>query len=188
MGNKIIIIAMIAVLCLYGCGVESPNQEAQEHSEASATDASATETLATDVSATDVLENVAAQTDFDVEKALEEAEIEASALQKKLQEDSSLTQADMNTISYEIYQVWDVVLNDLWNSLELTLDEATMDSLLQEQRAWITEKESEVKQAAEEVKGGSMAPLAANQRAAKLTRTRVYELASYLGFEEPDFE
>lgn len=179
MGNQIVIMAMTAVLCLSGCGVEksetqesieetvaTTDQKTQDHSQASAIDAP---------------ENVATQTDFDVEKALEEAEIEASALQKKLQEDPSLTQADMNTLSYEIYQVWDGVLNDLWKNLKSTLDEATMDSLLKEQRAWITEKESEVKQAGEEVGGGSLAPLVANQRAAKLTRTRVYELAAYLG-------
>ena len=59
-----------------------------------------------------------------------------------------------------------------------------MDSLLQEQRAWITEKEAEVKEAGEAVGGGSMAPLVANQRAAQITRKRVYELASYLGFTD----
>lgn len=129
-------------------------------------------------------ENVTTQTGFDVEKILEEAESEASARQKKLQEDPSLTQIDMNTLSYEMYQVWDDVLNELWENLKTTLDEATMDSLLKEQRVWITEKETEVKQASEAVKGGSMAPLVANQKAAELTRTRVYELASYFGYEE----
>lgn len=201
-GNQIVIMAMTTVLCLSGCGVENPHQEDDyiidekipgvEKAE-SETQESVEDTVETTVqktqdysqaSATDASENVATQTDFDVEKALEEAKMEASALQKKLQEDPSLTQLDMNTLSYEIYQVWDSVLNDLWNNLKSTLDEATMDSLLKEQRAWITEKESEVKQAGEAAGGGSLAPLVANQRAAELTRTRVYELAVYLGFEE----
>jgi len=98
-------------------------------------------------------------------------------------EDPTLTQADMNTISMEIYQVWDGVLNDLWKVLKSTMEEGAMEKLLQEQRLWITEKEAEVKEAGEEVGGGSMAPMVADQRAAKLTRERVYALASHLGFE-----
>jgi len=133
--------------------------------------------------AADNAEDSNTQTESDVQHILEEAESAASALQKKLQEDPSLTQADMNTLSAEIYQVWDGVLNDLWKKLKVTLDEKTWNSLLEEQRTWITEKEAEVKQAGEEVGGGSLAPLVANQRAAKLTRERVYELASHLGFE-----
>ena len=86
----------------------------------------------------------------------------------------------MNMLSYEIYQIWDDVLNELWNTLKLTLDQEKMDNLLEEQRAWIVTKEEEVKQAAEAVSGGSLAPLVSNQKAAELTRTRVYELASYL--------
>ena len=98
-------------------------------------------------------------------------------------EDPSLNQADMNTLSGEIYQVWDGVLNELWKNVKSTLDEEKWNNLLEEQRTWIAEKEAEVKQAGEEVGGGSLAPLVANQRAAKLTRLRVYELTSYLGFE-----
>ncbi|MBQ7050453.1 MAG: DUF1311 domain-containing protein, partial [Firmicutes bacterium] len=71
---------------------------------------------------------------------------------------------------------------DLWKNLKETLDEETMDDLLQEQRTWIKGKEAEVQKAREEVGGGSLAPLVANQKAVELTRTRVYELASYFGY------
>lgn len=101
---------------------------------------------------------------------------------KKLYEDASLTQADMNEISYEISTVWDELLNEIWTILNQSLDEETKAELLAEQCAWITEKEAEVKQVGEEA-GGSIAALLCNQRVAQLTRIRVYELANYLGYE-----
>ena len=114
---------------------------------------------------------------------LTEAEEKASALQKKLTEDSSLKQSDMNVLSNDIYLIWDDLLNELWAVLKDALDEKTMNALLEEQRAWITMKEAEVIKAGEAFAGGSMAPLVSNQKGAELTRIRVYELAEYLGFE-----
>ena len=169
--NKFAIVATVAVLCLTGCVEDSSIVTESSSIEESLSGVATAET-----------ENTTVQTDYDVQNVLEEAESEAAALQKKLEGDPTLNQADMNTLSMEIYQVWDDVLNDLWKNLKATLDEETMDDLLQEQRAWIKEKEAEVQKAGEEFGGGSMAPLVANQRAAELTRTRVYELASYLGY------
>ncbi len=122
------------------------------------------------------------QVNYDIQIMLEEAEAQAADLEKKLYEDASLTQADMNEISNEISTVWDELLNEIWSILNQSLDEETKAELLEEQRAWITEKEAEVKQVGEEA-GGSIAALLCNQRAAQLTRTRVYELANYLGYE-----
>lgn len=119
---------------------------------------------------------------IDVQGMLEAAEEEASVLHKKLTEDPSLKQSDMNELSHEIYQIWDDLLNELWAVLKDTLDEKTMNNLLEEQRTWITMKEAEAKKAGEAFAGGSMAQLASNQKAAELTKKRVYELATYLGF------
>ena len=119
-------------------------------------------------------------TNYDVTAALSQAEQNAAALEQKLLEDASLTQMDMNNLSYEIYMVWDGVLNELWQAMNDTFDEATMDNYLNEQMAWIATKESEVQIAGEAYAGGSMAAMASNQKAAELTKTRVYELASYL--------
>ncbi len=124
-----------------------------------------------------------AQEKFDIQTILDAAETQAADLETKLYEDGTLTQADMNVISYEIYMVWDDTLNNIWQLLKDSLDEEIMTELLEEQRAWITKKEAEVKLAGEEVAGGSIAGLVCNQRAAKLTRIRVYELASYLGYD-----
>ena len=54
-----------------------------------------------------------------------------------------------------------------------------MQTLLNEQREWIAHKEQEMENAATEAGGGSMAPMVANQRAAELTKIRVYELLEY---------
>lgn len=116
-----------------------------------------------------------------VEKILADAEEAAAALEKKLAEDASLNQADMNALSNEIYVVWDDVLNELWGILKETQDEDAMNDLLKEQREWIDMKETEAQKAGEEFAGGSMQALAVNQKAAELTKERVYELADYLG-------
>lgn len=116
-----------------------------------------------------------------VEKLLADAEKEAAALEKKLAEDASLSQADMNELSNEIYVVWDEALNELWGILKDTQDENAMNELLKEQREWIDMKEAEVKKAGEEFAGGSMQALVINQKDAELTKVRVYELADYLG-------
>ena len=117
---------------------------------------------------------------YDIESKLSEAENEAAALEKKLSEDASLKQTDMNDISYEIYMIWDDLLNDMWNEIKGILDEEAMNDLLEEQREWIDEKEAEVEKAGEAYAGGSMAPLVKNQKAAELTKERVYELVPYL--------
>lgn len=174
-GRKRAIIAIMTALCLTGCAEKGTVQKEETTFQESIPEIVIEESIVQDD--TESSEN---KTEFDVQRALEDAESKATELQKKLQEDASLTQTDMNMLSYEIYQIWDDVLNELWNTLKLTLDQEKMDNLLEEQRAWIVTKEEEVKQAAEAVSGGSLAPLVSNQKAAELTRTRVYELASYL--------
>lgn len=169
-GMKYVIILSVATICLTACATtESAQTEGFENFE---TESGMVEEEK--------------QIEYDVETKLSQAEEAAAVLEKKLLEDASLKQVDMNELSYEIYMVWDDTLNDLWQVLKETLDEAVMNGLLEEQRAWITEKEKEVKQVGETVSGGSIAPLVCNQRAAKLTKERVYELAAYLGYVERD--
>lgn len=168
---KITILIIMTALYLCGCGVETNGTE---------------EITSSQVHESAVVESESSlvQPDFDVEMMLEEAEKEAAALEKKLLEDASLKQMEMNMLASEMYQVWDDLLNELWGILKETLDEDVMEDLLKEQRAWITDKEAEVKQAGAAVSGGSMAPLVSNQRAAEITKERVYELAAYLGFDK----
>lgn len=106
--------------------------------------------------------------------AQKEAELN-DELQKK-----DITQTEMNEISAQIYKLWDDELNVIWEKLKSTLDENAMDQLIEEERAWIKEKEDKVKKAGAEVEGGTMQPSIENSEAAALTKERVYELAKKL--------
>lgn len=106
-------------------------------------------------------------------------EEEANALASKLQAED-VTQADMNITSGDIYCLWDDELNAIWNRLTEKLDEDTMATLLEEQREWIAYKESEITAASADYEGGSMQGVVANDKAAELTKARVYELAEWL--------
>lgn len=116
----------------------------------------------------------------DVISRLENVEAEYAALQEKLMNDPSLNQADMNELAGQQFTLWDTLLNDFWVQLTADLPGEQMQQLLQEERAWIRWKESSVAIAADYYSGGSLSILAANSRAAKITRDRVYELAELL--------
>lgn len=179
--GKLIILLCVSSLILFGCGTNE-NVPAESFTDSENMQEFVQESVQESTSET--AETIDVTTNIDIQKMLEDAEVNAADLQKKLTEDGSLKQSDMNQLSYEIYMVWDDLLNELWGILRDSLDEKTMNSLLTEQRTWISMKESEVKKAAEVYGSGSMAPLAANQKAAEITKQRVYELAPYLGQDE----
>lgn len=95
-------------------------------------------------------------------------------------ENEAMTQHDMNEKSQELYKLWDDGLNYLWGELKNKLSEDEFAKLLDEQRAWVTDKEAAVEEAGKEVEGGSMYPLVVNSEGAKLTEERVYELYEQL--------
>ena len=72
--------------------------------------------------------------------------------------------------------MWDYALNEVWDVLKQTQDAETMSSLTTEEREWITLKEQAVADAGAEFEGGTMQPMIMNQKAAEITRDRVYEL------------
>ena len=104
---------------------------------------------------------------------------QAAEIEKSIQNDD-LTQLEYNEKSQLLYQIWDSDLNAIWSELKVILDEEAFDELLQEQRAWIQTKETEVKEAGAEYEGGSIQPMVMSLKAAELTKTRVYELLEYL--------
>ncbi len=108
-------------------------------------------------------------------------EEQAADLEAELQKAAS--QADMNEISGQIYQVWDDTLNVIWGIMKANLNPELMDQLTVEERAWITGKEAAIKEAGAEYEGGSMQSLVMNSKAAELTRERAYELAEYAKFD-----
>ena len=95
-------------------------------------------------------------------------------------ENDALTQTDMNIKSQELYELWDETLNYLWNELKNSLPEEEFIKLKDEQRIWITEKETAIEEVGKEFEGGSIYPLVVNSEAAKITEERVYELYELL--------
>lgn len=183
--KKRMLLILVVAMMLFGCG--SVEEETTESPVQSETVEEETKTPEIVIESEDTEDEDVQETEKDipdVQKMLEDAEAEAAVLEKKLQEDASLTQADMNELSYDIYMVWDDVLNEMWGILKDTQDEETMNDILIEQREWIGYKEAEAKNAGAEFAGGSMEALAVNQKAAELTHIRVYELAEYLGYHK----
>lgn len=95
-------------------------------------------------------------------------------------ENDSLTQMEYNQLTKDIYDTLDEQLNYVWGLLKETLDESSMEKLLQEQREWIKYKESEVKKEGEVYEGGSIQAMIEHQKAAELTKIRLYELVELL--------
>ena len=112
----------------------------------------------------------------DLEQSLVYREEEVLVLEDAIMNNPNLTQADLNDNSYRIYQIWDWTLNEIWGILKRNLNEDDMKAITKEQLDWIAMKEASMKDAGVEVEGGSMYGMVVNQRGAKLTRERVYEL------------
>lgn len=120
---------------------------------------------------------------YDIVESLKErvafTEQLAFEIENSIQNDP-LTQLEYNEKTNQLYEMWDSDLNAIWSELKASLDADDFDKLLSEQREWIAAKEAEVKAAGAEFEGGSMQPMVMNQKAAELTKTRVYELLEYL--------
>lgn len=104
---------------------------------------------------------------------------QSDALKYSLENDM-LSQIELNEKANELYELWDGALNYLWGELKSTLPEDEFAKLLEEQRAWIADKEARVAEAGKEVEGGSLYPLVTNTEAAAITEERVYELYEML--------
>lgn len=107
--------------------------------------------------------------------ALDACEAAASRLYRRL-ETESLNQAELNQIAFEIYQIWDDQLNSSWGHLKQDLPADEMARLTEEEKQWIIYKENAAKEYASDAEGGSMYSMLYYDKAAEITRDRVYEL------------
>ena len=104
---------------------------------------------------------------------------ESGELEQQLQ-DATLSQEERETKAEELYQVWDNELNEVWDALNRLLSPEDMEALTAEELEWIAWKEEQLARTGEEAGGGSLAIMLQAQRAAELTRERVYVLLEYL--------
>ena len=106
-------------------------------------------------------------------------EEQAALLEASLRNDP-LSQMELTEKTNELYILWDSVLNTTWQDLKKLLDEDTMAVLTVEEREWIKAKEKAVADAGAEFAGGSMQAMVMDDKAAEMTKARVYELLELL--------
>ncbi len=116
---------------------------------------------------------------FDEIAALRESIAAAEAQERQL-EANALTQADMNMAASAKYELWDGLLNQIWQQLMDRLGQEEKRTLTNQELAWIKEKEAAVAEAGKDVEGGSLYPAVTSGTAAKWTKERVYELMAIL--------
>lgn len=87
-----------------------------------------------------------------------------------------VTQTAMTENAYKRFELWDMALNEEWRILMNILSTEEKEKLKAEEREWISNKEKAVKEAGADAEGGSLQPMLENDKAADLTKTRVYEL------------
>ena len=80
----------------------------------------------------------------------------------------------------------DKALNEVYKKLLASQDAEGAKLLKESQRAWIAFRDAEAKFAADEARGGSMAPLLYSGTLARLTEERVKNLKEHLGDAEPE--
>ncbi|MFG6370100.1 MAG: DUF1311 domain-containing protein [Lachnospiraceae bacterium] len=113
------------------------------------------------------------------QKTITYAEEWAAELEASITNDP-LTTVEYNEKTNTLFRVWDNALNDLWEALQYTQDEEKMAALTIEEREWITWKEQEIQKAGAAYEGGSIRTMIVNQKAAELTKDRVYELMKWI--------
>lgn len=85
---------------------------------------------------------------------------------------------DLINAANDEYKQWDDILNEIYSLLEEQLSQGDMDKLREEEIEWINSKESKSKEAADEYKGGTIAPYMAISSSIDSTRKRCYELVN----------
>lgn len=89
---------------------------------------------------------------------------------------TAMTQMEINQESGIVYEKWDTLLNDVWAYLQDTLPETAYAALLEEQLAWIDEKEAAMAAASAGWQGGSGEPMARFGEGISYTRDRCFVL------------
>ena len=166
MKKKLLIMCLCTVLLFVGCASnEVPEDNKSQSSVEDSPSVDAT------VESSQSKENT-------VMAEIEGVEAKALELQEKISE--AFTQMEMNELADEEFEIWDAELNSIWSQLKETLDEKSMNAILDEQRAWIVRKENSQLAFSYEAFGGSMAPLMYSEKGSAMTRKRVYDLGKIL--------
>lgn len=103
-------------------------------------------------------------------------------IQAKIDKDynfkDAITTKDMRNSSGTQYKFWDDALNEIYKELQQTLPPSDMEKLKKEELAWISQKESDARNSADKVKGGTLEPVNYYLSLADSTKKRCYELVN----------
>ena len=82
----------------------------------------------------------------------------------------------LKEVEGNLYDIWDGLLNEIYETLQHQLSAEEMDQLKEEQRAWIEHRDSTAKEASLIYEGGTMEQLEYVRTENNLTEERCYEL------------
>lgn len=92
--------------------------------------------------------------------------------------EAGTTMVELKEQEAERYKKWDVKLNEIYGVLKEQLSTEQMDTLREEQRNWVKNRDEVAKEASLKYQGGSMESLEYVATQASLTRDRCYELVA----------
>lgn len=103
---------------------------------------------------------------------LVELEEQLAAEEKEL----GSTQRELTEFAGKSFNMWDDALNEVYAELEKQLPNDEMESLREEQRAWVQTRDAKAAEEAAKYEGGSMESMQYISTQAQLTKERAYEL------------
>ena len=94
--------------------------------------------------------------------------------------DVNKSQSEINIESSNVYEMWDALLNEVYQYLKTILPSAEFERLKDDELEWIAEKEKAIEEAGAAWEGGSGEPMARNLTAIRYTQERCYYLISLI--------
>lgn len=107
---------------------------------------------------------------------MQEVDNKADEIGEKCNNNPNVTQAEMNSVSYEQSKLYDDELNKIYKFLKQNLSDEKFKELEKSEVEWINQKEKRVESIKKEFEGGSMLPLQVNSAVAEESKNRCYYL------------
>lgn len=133
-----------------------------------------------------VLAFVGCQKDYISEEKAEEFLTKAAEIEEysEIKNKNTITQADINIESYNIFLKWDALLNEIYTYLSENMKEEDFATLEKDELLWIAEKEAAIEEEAKYWEGGSGEAMVRNVTASSYTKDRCYYLISIVQGEK----
>ena len=107
-------------------------------------------------------------------------ELDNQIARNRAKETERTASASKNSAESE-WKLWETEIQRMLGTLKECLDEQQQDTLMQQQRDWMRNREGQAVDASKKQRGTSMEEVSYNRSLAELTRARAYELAEIYG-------